>query len=60
VDEKTTLQIERAGKTFFLCSYHCHQEFLSAATCVKLDAKTLRMAFAGYRLSNILMRPSSK
>ena len=30
VDEATALHAERNGKTFYFCSDHCRQEFLSA------------------------------
>ena len=29
VDEATALQAERDGKTFYFCSDHCRQKFLS-------------------------------
>ncbi len=31
VDETTTLQLERDGKTFYFCSEVCKKEFLAAA-----------------------------
>jgi Cu+-exporting ATPase len=31
VDEATALRAERAGKTFYFCSEHCHEKFLADA-----------------------------
>ena len=38
VDEATALHAERDGKTFYFCSDHCRQKFLSTPAGVKPDA----------------------
>ncbi len=38
VDEATALQTERDGKTFYFCSDHCRQKFLSTPTNAKPSA----------------------
>lgn len=37
VGEATALHAERAGKTFYFCSEHCQQKFLSAPATAKHD-----------------------
>ena len=40
VDEATALHAERDGKTFYFCSDHCRQKFLSAPTGAKPEGKS--------------------
>ena len=40
VDEATALNAERDGKTFYFCSDHCRQKFLSAPAGVKPEGKS--------------------
>jgi Cu+-exporting ATPase len=40
VDEATALHAERDGKTFYFCSDHCRQKFLSTPSGVKPEAKS--------------------
>jgi Cu+-exporting ATPase len=40
VDEATALHGERDGKTFYFCSDHCRQKFLSTPFGVKPEAKS--------------------
>ncbi len=40
VDEATALHAERDGKTFYFCSDHCRQKFLSTPTGAKPEAKS--------------------
>ncbi|MDP3245295.1 MAG: YHS domain-containing protein [bacterium] len=40
VDEATALPAERDGRTFYFCSDHCRQKFLSAPTGAKPEAKS--------------------
>lgn len=39
VDEATALHAERDGKTFYFCSYHCRQKFLSTPAGARQAAK---------------------
>src|ERR1700690_1720870 len=39
VDEATALHVERAGKTFYFCSGHCREKFLSTPTIAKREEK---------------------
>ena len=39
VDEATALHAERDGKTFYFCSDHCRQKFLSPPAGTKLGEK---------------------
>jgi len=39
VDKATALQAERDGKTFYFCSDHCRQKFLSTPTGAKTEEK---------------------
>ena len=41
VDEATALHAERDGKTFYFCSDHCQQKFLSTSAGAKATPKTL-------------------
>jgi Cu+-exporting ATPase len=41
VDEATALHAERDGKTFYFCSDHCRQKFLSTPAGAKATPKTL-------------------
>jgi Uncharacterized conserved protein len=41
VDEATALHAERDGKTFYFCSDHCRQKFLSTPAGAKVTPKTL-------------------
>ena len=41
VDEATALHVERDGKTFYFCSDHCRQKFLSAPANAKTRGKVL-------------------
>ena len=40
VDEATALHAERDGKTFYFCSDHCRQQFLSAPASAEHDEKS--------------------
>ena len=40
VDEATALHAERDGKTFYFCSDHCRQKFLSAPAGTKPEKKS--------------------
>ena len=40
VDEATALHVERDGKTFYFCSDHCRQKFLSTPAGTKPDEKS--------------------
>jgi P-type Cu+ transporter len=40
VDEATALHAERDGKTFYFCSDHCRQKFLSTPAGAKPEAKS--------------------
>ena len=40
VDEATALHAERDGKTFYFCSDHCRQKFLSTPAGAKPDGKS--------------------
>ena len=40
VDETTALHAERDGKTFYFCSDHCREKFLSASAGAKPDKKS--------------------
>lgn len=40
VDETTALHTEREGQTFYFCSEHCRQTFLSAAAGAKPENKS--------------------
>lgn len=40
VDEGTALRVERDGKTFYFCSDHCRQKFLSTPTVAKPEDKS--------------------
>lgn len=40
VDKSTALHAERDGKTFYFCSDHCRQEFLSQPAGAKPERKT--------------------
>jgi len=40
VDEATALQAERDGKTYYFCSEHCRQKFLSTPASAKSAAKS--------------------
>ena len=40
VDEATALRAERDGKTFYFCSDHCRQKFLSASAGAKPEEKS--------------------
>ncbi|MEO8338120.1 MAG: YHS domain-containing protein [Nitrospirota bacterium] len=40
VDEATALHAERDGKTFYFCSDHCRQKFLSAPTGANAEDKS--------------------
>jgi len=40
VDEATALHAERDGKTFYFCSDHCRNTFLSTPAGAKPDEKT--------------------
>src|SRR5581483_5938295 len=39
VDEATSLRTERDGQTFYFCSDHCRQKFLSAPASVTHEGK---------------------
>ena len=40
VDEATALHAERDGKTFYFCSDHCRQTFLSTPAGAKPEGKS--------------------
>jgi Cu+-exporting ATPase len=40
VDEATALHAEREGKTFYFCSDHCRQKFLSTPASAKPKGKS--------------------
>jgi len=40
VDEATALHAERDGKTFYFCSDHCREKFLSASAVAKPEGKS--------------------
>jgi len=40
VNEATALHAERDGKTFYFCSDHCRQKFLSTPAGEKLEARS--------------------
>jgi len=40
VDEASALHVERDGKTFYFCSDHCRQKFLSAPAGTKAAEKS--------------------
>ena len=40
VNEATALHAERDGKTFYFCSDHCKQKFLSTPAGAKLEKKS--------------------
>jgi Cu+-exporting ATPase len=40
VDEATALHAERNGETFYFCSDHCRQEFLSTPAGAKPEGKS--------------------
>jgi Cu+-exporting ATPase len=40
VDEATALHAERDGKTFYFCSDHCRQKFLSTPAGAKPEGKS--------------------
>jgi len=40
VDETTALHAERDGKTFYFCSEHCREKFLSTPAGAKPDKKS--------------------
>jgi Cu+-exporting ATPase len=40
VDETTALHAERDGKTFYFCSDHCRQKFLSTPAGAKPEVKS--------------------
>ena len=40
VDEATAIHAERDGKTFYFCSDHCRQKFLSTPAGVKTKEKS--------------------
>jgi Cu+-exporting ATPase len=40
VDEKTAIHTERDGKTFYFCSNHCRQQFLSTSAGAKPEGKS--------------------
>jgi Cu+-exporting ATPase len=40
VDEASALHAERDGKTFYFCSDHCRQKFLSAPAGTKPEEKS--------------------
>ena len=40
VDESTALHAERDGKTFYFCSDHCQQKFLSTPNGAKTEKKS--------------------
>jgi YHS domain-containing protein len=40
IDEATALHSERDGKTFYFCSDHCQQKFLSTPVGAKAEGKS--------------------
>ena len=40
VDPATAIHAERDGKTFYFCSEHCREKFLSTLAGAKLDDKS--------------------
>jgi Cu+-exporting ATPase len=40
VDQATAIHAERAGKTFYFCSDHCRQKFLSTPAGEKPEGKS--------------------
>ena len=40
VDEATAIHVERGGKTFYFCSEHCRQKFVSTPAGAKLTSKS--------------------
>ncbi len=40
VDEATAIHTERDGKTFYFCSEHCRQKFLSTPAGAKPEGKS--------------------
>ena len=40
VDKATALQAQRDGKTFYFCSDHCRQKFLSTPASAQPEDKT--------------------
>jgi len=40
VDQAAALHAERDGKTFYFCSDHCRQQFLSTPAGAKAEAKS--------------------
>jgi Cu+-exporting ATPase len=40
VDEETALSAKRDGKTFYFCSDHCRQKFLSTPAGAKPESKS--------------------
>jgi Cu+-exporting ATPase len=40
VDEATALHADREGQTFYFCSDHCRQKFLSTPAGAKLEDKS--------------------
>ena len=40
IDEPAALHAERDGKTFYLCSDHCRQKFLSTPVGAKPEEKS--------------------
>lgn len=40
VDERTALRAERDGVTFYFCSDHCRQKFLSTHAVAELGGKS--------------------
>jgi Cu+-exporting ATPase len=40
VDEATALHAERSGETFYFCSDHCRQKFLSTPAGAKPERKS--------------------
>jgi YHS domain-containing protein len=40
VDEATAIHAERDGKTFYFCSDHCREKFLSTAAGAKPENKS--------------------
>jgi YHS domain-containing protein len=40
VDETTAIHAERDGETFYFCSDHCRQKFLSTAAGAKPEGKS--------------------
>jgi Cu+-exporting ATPase len=40
VDETTAIHAERDGKTFYFCSDHCRQKFMSISASAKPEGKS--------------------